>query len=89
MERKDVQRGQGQDEMSPSTGGRGKRQEMKTGGSENLINKLPLTYLAEGLIETIIRQAFKVNGKFEFNREKSRIKRLSFPHKIIYKGLKR
>lgn len=75
--------------MSPGAGGRGKRQEMKTGGSEYLINKLPLTSLAEGLIETKIRQAFKVNGKFEFNREKSRIKRRSFPHKITYKGLKR
>lgn len=89
MERKDSQRGQGQDEMSPSTGGRGQRQEMKTGVSEYLIDKLPLTYLAEGWIETKIRQAFKVNGKFEFNREKSRIQRISFPHKIIYKGLKR
>lgn len=87
VERKDSQRGQRQDEISPSAGGRGKRQEMKAGVSEYLIHKLPLTYLVEGWIETKIRQAFKVNGNFEFNREKSRMQRLSFPHKIIYKGL--
>lgn len=79
-----------ENEMSFSAGGRQRRREMKNGElSTRSANYLLPTLLKDRLRLKLGSLLRLMKFNFEFNREKSNIKRPHFSLKIISKGLKR